>query len=46
MHSLDKMLLSLSSSFCSLVSKWLEQIDGMLIFEVEVVINENVADSS
>ena len=41
-----EMLLSLSPSFFSLVSKWLEQIDGMLIFEIEVVINENVIDSS
>ena len=40
------MLLSLSSSFFSLVSQWPEQIDGMLIFEFEVVINENVVDSS
>jgi len=40
------MLLSLSSSFFSLVSQWLEQIDGMLIFEFEVVINEDVVESS
>ena len=41
-----KRLLSLSSSFFSLVSKWLEKIDGMLLFEIEVDINENVGDSS
>jgi len=40
------MPLSLSSSFSSLLSKWLEQIDGIRIFETEVVINENVVDSS
>ena len=39
------MLLSLSSSFSSLVSKWPKQIDGMLIFEIEVIIIENVVDS-
>ena len=39
------MLLSLSSFF-PFVSQWLEQIDGKFIFEFEVVINENVVDSS